>query len=849
MRKYFYGAALALLLGVCGLATAALAQKPSALPMPTIQTTPQPQPRTQVLTIDAASTPQICYAGYGLRPSQRIKVCTDVIDSGSTKGLGLGLAYFYRGLARANDGDPKGSISDYRTALRFYTDVIRTSTPSWQVVFQRGLIYHTMGDADQAIVDYSDAIRLSPRETFPYVNRGIVLYTKKDNNEGAISDFDRVLKLNRCETTAWINRGLVYKRKGNLNQSIADFTDAIKCLPANAAPVTGATVDPSGRPFPVQYYQAMARSSQLADAYYQRGLVLLDKGGKDKKQAVPMFDAAIRDFNDAIRLNATAAAHFVGRASARMYKEQFREAIADFTEAIRLSPGDEYTFLHRGIAYHSVNEPDNAIADYSEAHRINPLDTAPLLNRGIVQYSKKGQYDLAIRDFTDCLKIDPKEVNCLINRGISWREKGDPDKAIVDFTEALRLGLLTGDVLQFGSKEPEAVRHWAQVAHARYQRGTAYVLKTEYDLALADFNESIRLNPTEARTFVSRGGVYLARQEYKRAITDFDEGIRLDPEYAFAYFQRGFAYHALEEPDKAYDDYTQAIRLDPKYITSYLNRGIILYTRRGNFEQAIADFTTALRLGPDNINALMHRGVAEGGSGEFDKGLADLNRAIELSPEFARAYYYRGVLFSMRGSADRALADYTTALRLDPKSAEAYVARAAVQARIGQQDKAIADLNEAIRLLPNAAGPYYNRGYSYFAKGQYERAIADYSEAIRLNPRMAVAYNNRCLTRGVVGRELNDALRDCDEALKLQAGSLDARDTRGFIYLKLGDFAASIGEYDASLQVDPKRARALYGRGLAKTKSGDQTGGSADMVAAVKLAPKVGEEFSRFGLR
>ena len=74
----------------------------------------------------------------------------------------------------------------------------------------------------------------------------------------------------------------------------------------------------------------------------------------------------------AIRINPTAAAHFVGRASTHMYKEEFQPAIADFTEAIRLSPGDEYTFLHRGIAYHSVNEPDNAIADYTEAHRINP---------------------------------------------------------------------------------------------------------------------------------------------------------------------------------------------------------------------------------------------------------------------------------------------------------------------------------------------------------------------------------------------------------------------------------------------------------------------------------------------
>ena len=177
-----------------GFATVASAQKPPAAPVPTVQTAPQAQPKVQVIAADTASTPPICYAGYGLRPSQKIKVCTDVIDSGSVKGLAMGLAYFNRGLARANDGDPKGSISDYRTALRFYTDVIRTSAPSAQIVFQRGLIYHTMGDADQAIVDYSDAIRLSPRDTYAYVNRGIVLYTKKDNNEGAISDFNSALE-------------------------------------------------------------------------------------------------------------------------------------------------------------------------------------------------------------------------------------------------------------------------------------------------------------------------------------------------------------------------------------------------------------------------------------------------------------------------------------------------------------------------------------------------------------------------------------------------------------------------------------------------------------------------------
>src|SRR5260221_5211793 len=52
---------------------------------------------------------EACYAGYGLKPAQKIKICSDVIDSGSVKGPGLGLSYFNRGQALSNSGDPKGA--------------------------------------------------------------------------------------------------------------------------------------------------------------------------------------------------------------------------------------------------------------------------------------------------------------------------------------------------------------------------------------------------------------------------------------------------------------------------------------------------------------------------------------------------------------------------------------------------------------------------------------------------------------------------------------------------------------------------------------------------------------------
>ena len=94
MRRNFCQPALALLLGVCGFASLAMAQKPPALSLPTVQAAPPAQPTPEVIAPGMPSTPAICYASYGLRSSQKIKVCTDVIDSGSVKGLALALAYF-----------------------------------------------------------------------------------------------------------------------------------------------------------------------------------------------------------------------------------------------------------------------------------------------------------------------------------------------------------------------------------------------------------------------------------------------------------------------------------------------------------------------------------------------------------------------------------------------------------------------------------------------------------------------------------------------------------------------------------------------------------------------------------
>ena len=123
------------------------------------------------------------------------------------------------------------------------------------------------------------------------------------------------------------------------------------------------------------------------------------------------------------------------------------------------------------------------------------------------------------------------------------------------------------------------------------------------------------------------------------------------------------------------------------------------------------------------------------------------------------------------------------------------------------------------------------------------------AKAIEIDPRMGVAYNNRALSRAIMGSDLVAALADSDEALKLQPLNLEVRDTRGFVYLKLGDPALALNEYNAALTIDPNRALSLYGRGLARVRMGDAAAGKGDQEAALTINPEVANDFAIYGLK
>jgi len=147
------------------------------------------------------------------------------------------------------------------------------------------------------------------------------------------------------------------------------------------------------------------------------------------------------------------------------------------------------------------------------------------------------------------------------------------------------------------------------------------------------------------------------------------------------------------------------------------------------------------------------------------------------------------------------------------------------------------------------------RGSSHSRTGNRERALADYREAIRLDTvpiqsgeKDVAVYNDRCWARAIAQLELDEALKDCNDALRLRPDFVAALDSRAFLQLRRGRFRDALVDYDAALKGNPRDPYSLFGRGVAKMRTGDAQGAKADMAAAAAVQNGIAAEFLSYGI-
>jgi tetratricopeptide (TPR) repeat protein len=247
----------------------------------------------------------------------------------------------------------------------------------------------------------------------------------------------------------------------------------------------------------------------------------------------------------------------------------------------------------------------------------------------------------------------------MFTAGVVAAQYSDPERARCAGNDAMLAISGCTAVIQGGHETDDTL---AVVFH---YRGNAYLDQGDIDHAIADFAESIRLNPALPQSFYDRGRAYLAKKDTRRAIQDFDQTVRLNPDIPEVYDSRGVAWHDQGDSNRAGEDFERAIMLDSNYAPAFVHRGN-LYSDNGDYDRGIRDYDEAIRLERRDAEAWHRRGEAYFRKQDYARAAGDLDQALKLDPDNAHAVWRRAVTRFALGQFAEAAQDADRTMRLTP---------------------------------------------------------------------------------------------------------------------------------------------------------------------------------------
>ena len=352
----------------------------------------------------------------------------------------------------------------------------------------------------EAIQAFEAAIKQKPKFIhLAYYGKGLALGWSGKYPE-TITAFKQAVKSQPDFVPAWYYLSVVYRESNQADKALAPIDKAIQLQPNSP------------------------------NLYNQKYLVL--RNLKRYREAA----AAIKK---AIELSPRAA-FYLNRGYVRNELGDKQAAIDDYNQAIKFNPNYADAYYNRGIVRNELGDKQAAIDDYNLAIKINPKYAQAYYNRGSVRY-ELGDKQGAIDDYNQAIKINPNYAQAYYNRGVVRNELGDKQGAIDDYTQAIKIN--------------------PNLAEAYNNRGLVRSKLGDKQGAIDDYNLAIKINPNDAQAYYNRGIVRKELGDKQGAIDDYTQAIKFNPNDAQAYVLRGIVYYELGDKQKAREDLQRAAQL------------------------------------------------------------------------------------------------------------------------------------------------------------------------------------------------------------------------------------------------------------------------------------------------
>jgi tetratricopeptide (TPR) repeat protein len=255
-------------------------------------------------------------------------------------------------------------------------------------------------------------------------------------------------------------------------------------------------------------------------------------------------NAAVREFQAAVRLNPGASEALDNLAVLRAVAGQTGEAIAEFQQAIQARPAYADAHFNYAGLLAGIGQTNQAIAEYEQTLRLQPDDAEAGFKLANL-LARKGLTNEAIGRFQETLRRQPAYAEARNNLGNLLIAAGRTNDGVQQFQAAIRA-------------KPD-------YADAHFNLGNAFFRSGQLDEAIAQYRAVtvLRSNSVPAHYYL---GVALARKnDVAGAISELEEALRLKPDYALAHNRLGLLLGTQGRLDEAVGHFREAVRLQPDY--------------------------------------------------------------------------------------------------------------------------------------------------------------------------------------------------------------------------------------------------------------------------------------------
>ncbi|MBR1869712.1 MAG: tetratricopeptide repeat protein, partial [Bacteroidales bacterium] len=598
--------------------------------------------------------------------------------------------FFFRGIAKYDLGDLRGSQKDFSTAVRLnplFTDGYH----------YRAHAYNRTGEYEKALEDLRRAIELRPGFNALYHTRGLTWFFSR-NFEKAVEDFDHYLRRDPDDPSAYTYRGDAWLHLGDTLKAMSD------------------------------YDKALAKDRFYANGYLHRSELYAAQG---------RFEDAVHDMDKAIALDTASTYFYFHRGLLLGEMRNYKAAIADLDQVLDADPGNALTLYNRSLMYANVGEYEKALDDMDRVINVNPNNLLAHFNRAGYLINL-GKWHEALDDYDTCIELYPDFAKAYMNRSYVKNRLGRKRESKKDYETAQR------KVREYMEANASVEGTYADTT----QRYNSFIT-FDADFARKDFSDEllqhrdidIRLRPLyKFRIQSSRGpGTNALGYEYENALVnhfaagipvpvgisnadslsavklgrsldyllagDSSQGagtIRLSPA------RTAFIHGLYELQNKQYNTalgwFDKAVaeadsdkdedRYAPLYKAFYqMNRGV-LKAEMIEFIASIESNTEILTV-DESGTARSHRSEAPKRMYDWSEAISDMEAAKDILPDIPYIWFNLGNLYCLSSQMVSAISSFDKAISLHPYMGEAFFNRGLVLIFLRDKEKGCIDLSRA----------------------------------------------------------------------------------------------------------------------------------------------------------